>query len=110
MRLLPGSVAFAVTGHAEAGGQLLRADSKHRAQANVSQVRKLTRGGFSGFAPRWSPDGDRLVVTATQPDVPEPRLGDRARLGDIRIGVLDREGNQLLDIPGFMPDWMPPWR
>ena len=54
-------------------------------------------------------DGDRLVVTATEPDAPEPRLDDRANLTDTRVVVLDREGNELLDVPGFMPDWMPPW-
>jgi len=80
------------------------------AKADGSQVRKLTRGGLSAYAPRWSPDGDRLVVTATQPDAPEPRLSDRVNLTDTRVVVFDREGNELLDVPGFMPDWMPPWR
>jgi Tol biopolymer transport system component len=80
------------------------------ADLDGSRVRKLTRGGFSAFAPRWSPDGSRLVVTATEPDAPEPRLTDRASLSDTRVVVLDREGNELLDVPGFMPDWMPPWR
>jgi len=80
------------------------------ADLDGSHVRKLTRRGLSAYAPRWSPDGDRLVVTATQPDAPEPRLSERAGLSDTRVVVLDREGNELLDVPGFMPDWMPPWR
>jgi len=79
------------------------------AKPDGSHVRKLTRGGLSAFAPRWSPDGDRLVVTATAPGAPEPRLADRTNLTDARVVVLDREGNELLDVPGFMPDWMPPW-
>jgi Tol biopolymer transport system component len=80
------------------------------ADLDGSDVRKLTRGGLSSFSPRWSLDGARLVVIATEPDAPEPRLGDRASLTDTRVVVLDREGNPLLDVPGFMPDWMPPWR
>ena len=79
------------------------------ADLDGGHVRKLTRGGLSAFAPRWSPDGGRLVVTATEPGVPEPRLADREHLTDARVVVLDREGNELLDVPGFMPDWMPPW-
>jgi len=80
------------------------------ADLDGDHVRKLTRGGISAYAPRWSPDGNRLVVTATQPGAPEPRLAERARLGATRVVVLDREGSELLDVPGFMPDWMPPWR
>lgn len=61
------------------------------------------------FAPRWSPDGQRLVVTVTAETAGLPTLGSLASLRESRILVYDREGNVELDIPGFMPDWMPPW-
>jgi Tol biopolymer transport system component len=62
------------------------------------------------FAPRWSPDGERLAAIATPRALGEPRLSDRASLEATRVVVLDRSGRVLLDAPGFMPDWMPPWR
>ena len=80
------------------------------ADLDGSHVHKLTRGGLRAFAPRWSPDGSRLVFTATEPGAPDPRLNDRANLGDTRVVVLDREGNQLIDVAGFMPEWMPSWQ
>lgn len=56
------------------------------------------------YAPRWSPDGERIVVTV------EPVGGaDVERAAARRITVLDREGRVLADVPGSMPDWMPPW-
>jgi Tol biopolymer transport system component len=62
------------------------------------------------FAPRWSPDGDRLAAIATPRSVAEPRLSDRASLAATHVVVFDREGRLLFDAHGFMPDWMPPWR
>ena len=37
------------------------------------------------------------------------RLSDRAGLAQAHVVVFDRQGRALLDVPGFMPDWMPPW-
>jgi Tol biopolymer transport system component len=62
------------------------------------------------FAPRWSPDGERLVLTTTPPGTPMPRLADRDGLADAGVLVLDRDGNELFEAPGMMPDWMPAWR
>jgi hypothetical protein len=28
---------------------------------------------------------------------------------DSRVVVVDREGRRLLEVPGTMADWMPPW-
>ena len=52
-------------------------------------------------APRWSPDGERVAVSV-EPDG-EPDLTEE------RVMVFDRQGTRLLDTPGGMPDWMPPW-
>jgi TolB protein len=76
------------------------------ADLSGERVRPLTRTPERDeFAPRWSPDGERLVVTAS-------RAGERAQLSnlaELRTVVLDREGRVLLDVPGVMADWMPPW-
>jgi Tol biopolymer transport system component len=66
--------------------------------------------GRDAFAPRWSPDGERLVVTTTPAGRGAPRLVDASSLAETRTAVLDREGRVLLDTPGLMADWMPPWR
>jgi Tol biopolymer transport system component len=61
------------------------------------------------FAPRWSPDGERIVTTVIPVDI----SGLDADGGEVperaNIVVLDRNGETLLDIPGAMADWMPPW-
>jgi Tol biopolymer transport system component len=62
------------------------------------------------FAPRWSPDGERLVVTVSPVEEGVPRLVDPEGLARTRIVVLDRSGRTLFETAGFMPDWMPPWR
>jgi dipeptidyl aminopeptidase/acylaminoacyl peptidase len=54
-------------------------------------------------APHWSPDGERLVVTAT------PRARSGGRLDGSRVRVIDREGKLLFETEGLMPDWMPAW-
>ena len=48
-------------------------------------------------APRWSPDGERIALTV--------QLQDES----FRVLVIDRAGRVQLDVPGMMPDWMPPW-
>jgi Tol biopolymer transport system component len=71
-----------------------------------SNVRRLVDSpDRDEHAPRWSPDGDRLVVT-TRPT----GAADSGNAEDLHIVVLDRSGKILLDIPGEMADWMPPWR
>jgi len=73
-------------------------------------IRALTRTpDLDEYAPRWSPDGERLVVTVVESRAGVPRLGSPTALADARLRVLDREGNVLLETPGFMADWMPPW-
>lgn len=61
------------------------------------------------FTPRWSPDGELLVVTVADEEFGMPRLNDLASLERAKIRVLDREGNVLFETAGFMPDWMPAW-
>jgi TolB protein len=73
-------------------------------------VRALTRTpDLDEYAPRWSPDGERLVVTAVEARSDAPRLGSPAAQAEARLRVLDREGGVLLETPGLMADWMPPW-
>ena len=62
------------------------------------------------FSPRWSPDGERLAAISTLRSDGEPRLADPEGLAETRVVVFDRQGRLLFDEPGFMPDWMPPWR
>lgn len=73
-------------------------------------VRPLTRTpDRDEFAPRWSPDGDRLLLTVAEHDYGLPRLSDRESLSRARVVALTRDGAVLFDSLGFMPDWMPPW-
>jgi Tol biopolymer transport system component len=73
-------------------------------------ARALARApGWNGFAPRWSPDGERIAIVATPAVAGAPRLGDPESLAQTRLRVVDREGRLLLDTPGFMADWMSPW-
>jgi len=62
------------------------------------------------YSPRWSPDGERLAAISTGRSDGEPRLREAEDLAETRVVVFDREGRVLVDAPGFMPDWMPPWR
>jgi len=74
-------------------------------------VRALTRTPVRDeLAPRWSPDGERLVVTTSPTGAGGPRLADEESLARTGIAVLDRGGRELFAAPGLMPDWMPPWR
>jgi Tol biopolymer transport system component len=73
------------------------------------RVQQLTHTpDINEFAPRWSPDGERLAVIASPASLGPPRLVDRERLADARVVVLDRTGRVLFDAPGYNPDWMPP--
>ena len=65
--------------------------------------RRLTRTPTRDeLAPRWSPDGEYLVLT-TRP------AGAGPSREDTQVVVIDRSGNPLLGLPGTMPDWMPAW-
>jgi len=79
-------------------------------ELETGNVRRLGEIEGSAFAPRWSPDGEMLAVTVAPPGAPEPRLADRESLAKARVVVIDRSGSVRLDVPGLMPDWMPPWR
>ena len=61
------------------------------------------------FAPRWSPDGERIAVTANDAGERGVRSFTHGDLDRMRVVVFDRAGNELLDTPGAMADWMPPW-
>jgi Tol biopolymer transport system component len=61
------------------------------------------------YAPRWSPDGELLVMIAVPADSEAPQLADRASLARSRLRVVDRQGRVLLETPGLMADWMPAW-
>lgn len=71
--------------------------------------RRLSPPGFAAFAPRWSPDGERVVVTATPAGSAAPALSRPESLKSARVLVLERDGTLVLDVPGHMPDWMAPW-
>jgi TolB protein len=64
----------------------------------------------SYFSPRWSPDGERVAAISTSAGDDEPGLTQAKGLAETRVVVFDRKGRLLFDAPGFMPDWMPPWR
>jgi Tol biopolymer transport system component len=74
------------------------------------RVRRLSdTPQFDEFAPRWSADGERLVVIAAPAGDGPPRLVDREALASTRVVVFDRRGRTLFDEPGYNPDWMSPW-
>jgi len=75
----------------------------------TGNVQQLGEIAGSAFAPRWSPNGELLAVTVSPPDTADPRLADRESLANTRVVVIDRTGRVHLDLPGLMPDWMPPW-
>lgn len=79
-------------------------------ELETGNLRRLGDFAGSAFAPRWSPDGELLVVTVSPPGTADPRLADRESLENTRVVVIDRSGRVHLDLPGLMPDWMPPWR
>jgi Tol biopolymer transport system component len=64
-------------------------------------ARNLTRSpGRREAAPRWSPDGERIAISV---------LREPPYVSGERVAVVDRQGTPLLEVPGTMPDWMPPW-
>jgi Tol biopolymer transport system component len=95
-------VAFVVEG--ENSADVYLADVRGGAMRNLTRSRQRRE-----YAPRWSPDGERLVVTTTDADADTPNLRDREGLARTRIRVIDREGRRLFETPGSMADWMPAW-
>jgi dipeptidyl aminopeptidase/acylaminoacyl peptidase len=72
--------------------------------------RNLTRtADIDEYAPHWSPDGERLVVSAGPAQGRLPGTGDDIELETARIVVLQRDGQRLFETAGFMADWMPAW-
>ena len=74
-----------------------------------SETRKLTDTERHEFAPRWSPDGELLVVTVASHQFGLPSLRDLDSLRAAKVVVLNRSGEVLFEAAGIMPDWMPPW-
>jgi Tol biopolymer transport system component len=63
-------------------------------------------------APRWSPDGERLVILRfprRDPAAEESRDALRPDPKSARIAVIERSGQLLFETPGTMADWMPAW-
>jgi TolB protein len=79
------------------------------ANLDGGEARPLTRTPRNEFAPRWSADGERLLVTVAESEYGMPRLSDPESLRSTRVVVLDRSGEVVFETAGFMPDWMPPW-
>jgi len=74
---------------------------------NLTRTPDLNEG-----APRWSPDGELLVILRWPRDPPaaeESRDEMRPDPASARIAVLDRSGRVLLETRGTMADWMPAW-
>jgi Tol biopolymer transport system component len=65
--------------------------------------------GRSVFAPRWSPDGERLVLSTARERENLPKRADASAVSEVELVVIDRNGNVLLETPGLMADWMPAW-
>lgn len=76
------------------------------------QPRNLTQHfDFEIYAPRWSPDGERIVVTAMPYEPERENQGARKlKIDRASVLVVDRSGQLLFKTPGFSPDWMPPPR
>ncbi len=89
------------------------------ADLDGGSVRNLTRSpDVDETTPHWAPDGERLAVAATPRNAASPSPARhstrnealRASFEGARIAVIDREGRHLFEVPGYSPDWMPPWR
>lgn len=73
-------------------------------------ARNLTRSeAHDEYAPQFSPDGERIVLTAGPARRLPPGSGDEVPLDGAYVVVIDREGRRLFETPGFMADWMPPF-
>jgi len=72
--------------------------------------RRLSGAEGMALAPRWSPDGEKIVMTTAPEGAASPSLSNPESLETSRVQVIDRTGQVLLDVPGLMPSWMEPWR
>jgi len=61
------------------------------------------------FAPRWSPDGERIVATVISGESADGAPLAEASLEGVRLVVLERDGSRIRETDGAMADWMPPW-
>ena len=61
------------------------------------------------LAPRWSPDGEYLVVTRVPRTEGDFGSMNQRALAEAHLVVLDRNGRQRFETAGAMADWMPAW-
>lgn len=61
------------------------------------------------LAPRWSPDGEFVVVTRVAREVADFGSMTPRAFAEAHIAVLDRNGKQHFEAVGAMADWMPAW-
>jgi Tol biopolymer transport system component len=61
------------------------------------------------LAPRWSPDGEFVVITRVAREVADFGSMSQRTLAQAHVVVLDRNGKQRFDAVGAMADWMPAW-
>jgi len=61
------------------------------------------------LAPRWSPDGEFVVVTRVAREVADFGSMSHRVLAEAHIVILDRNGTQHFEAVGAMADWMPAW-
>ncbi|MBW2288296.1 MAG: PD40 domain-containing protein [Deltaproteobacteria bacterium] len=64
---------------------------------------------YNELAPRWSPDGEFVVVTRIAREVADFGSMNQRTLEQAHIVVLDRNGKQHFEAVGAMADWMPAW-
>ena len=74
--------------------------------AGGAPTRLAASDDLDEYAPRWSPDGERIVVTLAPAGTD---AADRETFAAPRLRVLTRAGEILFETPGMMADWMPPW-
>ncbi|UCE85208.1 MAG: PD40 domain-containing protein [Deltaproteobacteria bacterium] len=72
-------------------------------------LRNLTQAIEGSFrVPRWSPDGERLVLLV-RPTGMRPSADREVTRQRYEVAVIDRQGRLLLRTPGYSADFMPPW-
>ncbi len=103
-RFAPGRDEIVFVSDRDGSADIFLLDPRTGATRNLTASPELDE-----LAPRWSPDGERIAVSAVPAD-PGKRFRDSGTsVPQMRVMVLDRQGRVLLDTPGHMPDWMPPW-
>jgi len=81
------------------------------ADLDGSSQRSLQRTpAHNELAPRWSPDGEFLVVTRVPADIADFGSMNPRTLAQAHVVVLDRSGKQQFEAVGAMPEWMPAWQ